>query len=171
MKQFTRARLRFAAAVAAITLGSTALADFSGQTILGPLSNGSSVNGNNTGASDDNDGWFSGAHIFDIWTGGDDVWRLNWGGGDLTVTLSYDNFFGDPDLFLYRPSDLDESALDSILNTGIDEVNLAGAPAGTYFVLIDTTSGNEGPYSLAITPEPGSLALLGLGALALLRRR
>lgn len=156
----------------------TARADFSGQTILGPLGPGSSVSGDLTGASDDNDGWFSGFPIFGIWDGGDDVWALNWPGGDLTVDLNYDTFLGEPDLFLYTPTNLDESTLDSIGGTGFDTVTLNSAAPGTYFVLIDTTAGFEGPYDLSVhpVPEPGTLDLgaLALGGVALalgMRRR
>lgn len=80
-------------------------ADFSGQTILGPLTLNSSVNGDNTGTSNDNDGWFSGDHIFDLWDGGDDVYQLDWAGGDLMLTMTYDNSGrANCDLFLYVPA-------------------------------------------------------------------
>src|ERR1044071_6802786 len=82
-------------------LATTPRADFSGQPILGPLVPGISVTGDLTGKSDDNDGFFSGMHIFDIWDGGDDVYSIVWGGGDLTVNLtSLDGI--DADLFIYR---------------------------------------------------------------------
>lgn len=153
-------------------LASTAptLADFSGQTILGPLALNSSVNGDNTGSNDNNDGWFSGTHVFDLWDGGDDVYALNWAGGDMTITLTYDNLFTDPDLFLYTPDNLDESTLDSIANTGVDAVTLLGAAPGTYYVLVDTTAGAEGQYNVSVTPEPCTMMLLGLGGLMVARR-
>ena len=154
-----------------LSIAAPARADFSGQTILGPLALNSAVNGDNTGSSDDNDGWFSGTHLFDIWDGGDDVYALNWAGGDMTVTLTYDNIFADPDLFLYTPDNLDESTLDSIANTGVDAVTMLGAAPGTYYVLVDTTAGMEGEYHVSVTPEPGTLALLGLGGLIAARRR
>lgn len=131
------------------------------------------MSGDLTGASDDNDGWFSGFPIFGIWDGGDDVWQLNWPGGDMTIDLIYDNFLGDPDLFLYTPSNLDESALDSYANTGLDSVTLPSAAAGTYYVLVDTTAANEGPYLLNATltvPEPSTLGLCALGFAAILCR-
>lgn len=163
--------LSFAGAAALLALALPAQADFTGQTILGPLTLGSVIDGDNTGASDDNDGWFSGDHIFDLWNGGDDVYALNWTGGDMSIALTYDAQLSEPDLFLYTPSNLDESALDSIAGTGFDSVTLAGAAAGTYYVLIDTTAGSEGAYHLEVTPEPTSLALLALGGLVLARRR
>jgi hypothetical protein len=146
-----------------LALTGSALADFSGQTILGPLVNGSSVSGNNTGASDDNDGWYSGMHIFDIWDGGDDVWALNWTGGPMHIEMLYDNFFADPDLFLYVPGHLDESSYDSIINTGVETIALGNAAAGTYYILVDSTAGAEGAYRLNITPAPATLGLLSMG--------
>lgn len=157
------------AAVLVLALASPALADFAGQTILGPLTNGASVNGNNAGASDDNDGWYSGDHIFDIWNGGDDVWALNWTGGNMSIELSYDNFECDPDLFLYIPGHLDESSYDSYTN-GVDSVTLADAPAGTYYILIDSSAGSEGPYHLNVVPAPTSVAVFALGTLGAVRR-
>lgn len=152
-------------------MASSALADFSGQPILGPLTAGSVVNGDNTGHTNENDGWFSGFHLFELWMGGDDVWQLNWPGGDLQVNLSYDTAQGDPDLFLYTPTNLDESTLDSIANTGLDTVSMSNAPAGIYYVLIDSSVGAEGPYTLSILPSPGSASLLALGGLFAARRR
>jgi len=157
---------------AVLASGGAAFADFSGQTILGPLVNGSVVTGDTSGATDNNDGWFSGGPIFGIWDGGDDVWQLNWTGGALRVELAYDNTTSaDLDLFLYVPGNLDESTLDSIGNTGLDAVTLAGAAAGTYYVLVDSTAGAEGPYELRILPAPGGAALLAGGLGVLVRRR
>lgn len=154
------------------SLAPVALADFGGQTILGPLSNGSIVNDTLVGATDDNDGWFSGGPVFGIWDGGDDVWALNWDGGHMTIDLSYDIFDGDPDLFLYTPGSYDESSRDDYGGDGFDTVSLIGAPAGLYYILIDTTAGNEGAYTLSVIPAPGSVALFGaLGCTMLTRRR
>lgn len=155
----------------AAALAATAAADFSGQTILGPLVRGSSVSDTLVGSGDENDGWFSGTHIFDVWTGADDVWALNWDGGKLVIDLVYDIFDGDPDLFLYTPGSYDESSYDSFANTGLDRITIQNAPAGLYYVLIDTTAGQEGAYDLNVTPAPGSLALLGLAALGRRTRR
>lgn len=159
------------AAVGAALIPATARADFSGQPILGPLVPGLSIAGDLTGKSDDNDGFFSGTHIFDIWDGGDDVYSLIWPGGDMTVNLTSDPF-GDADLFIYRPSDLDESADYSAAGT-FDTVSILGAPAGTYYVVVDTTRGNESPYEVAVAaiPAPGTGLMLGLAATGLLRRR
>lgn len=151
-------------------LGVTARADFSGQPLLGPLTPGLSVAGDLRGKSDDNDGFFSGMHIFDIWDGGDDVYTVNWAGGNLKVDLTSDI---DADLFLYRPSDLDESSDYSAAGT-FDSVTITGAAAGTYYIVVDTTAGSESPYTILVHPVPAPGAaglLLATGLLAGRRRR
>jgi len=158
---------------AGLVLAATpALADFSGQTILGPLTLGSVVNGNTVGATDDNDGITSGIHIFDVWNGPDDVYALDWAGGDMALQLVYDNTFADLDLFLYTPASLDDSGDFSIINTGIEDIAYPGGAAGTYYVLIDSPdAATAGAYTLSVTPEPGMFALVALGAAFFARRR
>jgi hypothetical protein len=148
----------------------SAYADFSGQPILGPLGLGSSVAGDTTGAADDNDGITSGMHIFDIWLGPDDVWQLDWAGGDMELEMTYDSSI-DLDLFLYTPGSLDDSGLFSMLNSGLENISYPAAPAGTYYINVDGVLPTDaGPYTLSVTPEPGTLALLGLGIVFLVRR-
>lgn len=163
-----------AAITLVVTLGvlvAPAWAGFGGQTILGPLSMGSVVNGNTSGANDNNDGFTSGMHIFFIWNGPDDVWAIDWAGGDLALQMTYDHTAIDLDLFLYTPGSLDDSGNYSIVNTGVENILEPGAPAGTYYAVVDSENAqNAGPYTLAVTPEPSALALLGVG-LALVRRR
>lgn len=153
-------------------LATPAFADFVGQTILGPLGPGSVVQGDTSlGATDDNDGFTSGMHIFDIWLGPDDVWALEWPGGDLALEMTYDNTLADLDLFLYTPASYDDSGNYSIMNTGVENVLEPGAVAGTYYVVIDSENfSTAGAYTLSVTPEPGTAALLGV-ALLVWRRR
>ena len=147
----------------------TAVADFAGQPILGPLTNGSVVTGTTVGDSDDNDGFDSGIHIFDIWNGGDDVYLLNWAGGDMTVVL--DSLNGsDNDLFVYSPGSLDSTG-DYSAAGAFDLVMILNAPAGGYYINVDSTEFSEGAYQLAVTPEPSALALLLLGAPLIRGRR
>ncbi len=160
------------AVVAFVALGtSEALADFTGQPILGPLSAGSFVTGDTTGRSDSNDGWDSGIHIMDIWDGGDDVWQLNWLGGPMQITL---NSLGgsDNDLFLYFPGSYD-SASEYSFAGAFDQVTLNNADAGTYYINIDSQFFSEGAYDLRVeaVPAPGAAALLAVGGLVALRRR
>lgn len=166
MKTFS---LLIAATAAGCAIALPARADFTGQPILGPLTPGLSLTGDLTGKSDDNDGFFSGTHIFDIWDGGDDVYSLIWPGGDMTVELTSDI---DADLFIYRPGSLDESADYSVAGT-FDAVTITGAAAGTYYVVIDTVAGSESPYevSVAAIPAPGSAGLLAIAGLTAFHRR
>lgn len=156
---------------AILAMSAPAYAGFGGQTILGPLVSGSSVNGDTSvGATDDNDGFTSGDHFFFIWNGPDDVYAIDWLGGDLEVELLYDTFETDLDLFLYTPGSLDDSAYYSIINTGVENIQFpAGAP-GTYYVVIDSEV-TGGAYTLNVVPEPATAALLGLGLTLVARRR
>ncbi len=161
------------ALLASLSLGGAALAGFAGQPILGNLVAGDSVNGDVTGHADDNDGFTSGMHIFNIWDGGDDVWTITWTGGDMQVDLIYNNAACDVDLFVFSPGSLDDTGDYSIANTGVDTVVIAGAGAGTYYVNVDSTFFSEGAYSLSVSlvPEPGSMALLAMSGILAARRR
>ncbi len=146
-----------------------AFGGFIGQTILGPLSAGSSVDGTLIGASDLNDGFTSGDHFFDIWNGGDRVYGLNWLGGDISITLTALGG-GDPDLFLYTPDNLDDSGIYSARGS-IDTVLLLDAKPGFYYIVIDTVAGGEGAFHLDVAPVPGPGGLAMIGAVSLLGRR
>jgi hypothetical protein len=148
-----------------------ARADFIGQPILGPLGPGGTAFDSTVGKADDNDGFDSGTHIFNIWDGGDDVYLLNWPGGDLTVTL--DSFGGsDNDLFVYSPGSLNSTGDYSIAGAH-DVVTILGAAPGGYYINVDSTFFSEGSYQLQVSPvpAPASAALLGAGLLCLARRR
>jgi hypothetical protein len=154
-----------------LAIASPARADFAGQTILGPLTAGSSVTGTLVGAPDLNDGFTSGTHIFDIWDGGDHVYGLDWLGGDINITLT--SLGGsDADLFLYTPDNLDDSSIYSARGA-LDMVELADAAAGFYYIVVDTTFFGEGEYQLdvAAIPGPGAIAAFGLALLCGRRRR
>jgi MYXO-CTERM domain-containing protein len=164
-----------ALAIGSIGLGaSVARAGFGGQTILGPLSAGSAVGGNTIGHADDNDGFTSGDHFFNIWPGPDDAWQLDWPGGDLTVTMTYDNSVDDLDVFLFEPGSYDESANYAIANTGTDTIDAPNAAAGIYYINVDSdTTAHAGPYQLTISdvPEPGAAGVALFVAAAGIRRR
>jgi hypothetical protein len=164
------------ATLSVLVASSVANAGFSGQPLLGPITLNSVVTGNTTGAADDNDGFTSGDHFFDIWPGPDDVWQLNWPGGDMEVRLTYDNAVDDLDLFLYEPGSLDDSGNYAIANTGTEIIAAPASPAGTYYLNIDSdTAAHAGPYTLSVStlivPEPTSLAAISALSVALRRRR
>ncbi len=143
---------------------------FIGQPILGPLSAGSVVFGTTLGHADDNDGFTSGDHIFDIWDGGDDVYKLVWLGGDMTVTL--DSLGGsDNDLFVFSPGSLDDTGDYSIVGDH-DVVTIPGAPAGDYYINVDSTAFSEGSYRLEVSvPAPATGFVAGAALIGALRRR
>jgi len=162
--------------MASVSLGlaavSTASADFTGQPLLGPLTNGSVVDGTTAGKSDDNDGFDSGTHIFFIWDGGDDVYTLDWLGGDMTVTLTNSPGGVDNDLFIYRPGSLDSTGDYSIRDPSVpDVVTILNAGPGTYYINVDTTFFTEGGYQLSVTPAPSSGLVLAAGLVFGARRR
>jgi MYXO-CTERM domain-containing protein len=167
----TRTNTAIVIAGSLLTLASPALADFAGQSILGPLTAGSSVTGTTLGAPDLNDGWDSGIHIFDIWDGGDRVYGLDWLGGDINLTLTSLNG-SDNDLFLYTPGSLDSSS-DYSFRGNLDTVELLDAAPGLYYIIIDSTFFSEGDYQLDVAPvpAPGAAALLSLAFLTGHRRR
>lgn len=161
-----------AALALAAAFSTSALAGFVGQTVLGPLELGSVVSGDTTPANDNNDGSVSGRHSSHIWTGPDDVWKINWPGGDLALHMFYNSPTDDLDLFLYTPADLNSSGNYSTLHTGAEDVFEPGAVAGTYYVVIDSPGRcMGGPYTLSVTPEPGTLAMLAVAVALLARRR
>lgn len=168
MQRFSNVCVAAALSLGALA-GSVARADFTGQTILGPLTNGSAVSGDTTGKGDENDGFTSGDHIFNIWDGGDDVWRLDWLGGTMTINLT--SLGGsDNDLFLYTPDNYDDSGNYSA-GGSFDTVTEVGAAAGTYYIVVDTTFFSEGPYDLSVVPAPSVTGLAGVGAMVLAGRR
>ncbi len=139
---------------------------------LGTLSAGGAVSGSTIGATDD----LAGADGFVLggtWTGGDDVWSLDWAGGDMTASLAFTTATGDIDLYVWG----DDGAtvlLGASEGTGdLEEVELLGLAAGKYFIMIDGWLGDENDYDLSISgiPSPASAALLGLGGLVATRRR
>ena len=162
-------RLASALCAALVILSAPAFADFDGQTVLGPLGAGSFVDGTTVGATDDNDGWTSGMHDFFIWTGPDDVWAINWPGGEIEVEMIYDTGETDLDLFLYDPQHLNDAVYYSIGNTGVENISYIGEP-GTYYAVIDSEAVG-GAYTLNVIPEPGTAALLTLGLALLASRR
>lgn len=167
MKDSPTLRVLSLAIVAA--LPAVARADFVGQPIVGTLGNGSVISNSTLGKADDNDGFDSGTHIFNIWDGGDDVFKLIWPGGDMVVSLT--SLGGsDNDLFIYRPTDLNSSGDYSIVGA-FDSVTILAADPGTYYINVDSTFFSEGGYEMTVTPAPGSVPLLGTGMVLAARRR
>jgi len=86
--------------------------------------------------------------------------------------MTYNNASSDLDLFLYTPGSYDDSGNYSIINSGVENILEPGAAAGTYYVVVDSTSEfDAGAYTLSVTPEPTAIGLLGLGLALFARRR
>lgn len=104
-------------------------------------------------------------------TGPEDVYELNWAGGDLFIDLDILSVGVDLDFFVYDSAD-PLAPLDYAWTTADPEtLEFLGLAAGTYYIRVDGYQGAAGEYSLLITPEPATLVLLGFGAVGLLRRR
>ena len=63
------------------------------------------------------------------------------------------------DLFLYEPGSYDDSSNHSIRNTGLETIDAPNAPAGVYYLVIDSESA-PGTYQLRVSavPEPALLS-------------
>ncbi|MBK8268251.1 MAG: PPC domain-containing protein [Planctomycetes bacterium] len=103
--------------------------------------------------------------------GNEVAYVINHAGGDLFVDLT--GLSTDLDLHLIDATGLPSGGIDSSEGVSDEHVELLGAAAGTYYVVVDTFgAANAGStFSLTYTPEPATLALLSLGALGLIRRR
>ncbi|MBL4592118.1 MAG: hypothetical protein JKY96_09190 [Phycisphaerales bacterium] len=139
---------------------------------LGTLVGGQSITGDTTGAMDNLEGT-DGFVLGGTWTGGDDVYSLNWAGGDLVATLDFITDNGDIDLYVWG----DDGATDLLGSsegiTNQEVVEVLGLAAGKYWIMVDGWLGATNTYTLSVNgiPSPASAALLGLGGLVVTRRR
>jgi hypothetical protein len=113
-----------------------------------------------------------------MWQGSDNVWEIHHPGGPGTVTITRPAGEGDgtrwtmfdsaaPAYAWYlSPNFVASNATSAAVTTPFD------APAGTYYINVDAMNMcGHGVYALSWTPEPGTLTLLGLVGLGLIRRR
>lgn len=154
---------------AVIGLAGAANADFSGQTILGPLGPGSSVMGDTNFSTNDNNGGASGVPG-GSWGGGDDVYQLNWPGGSITIDLLFTHSSStDLDLRLFA-TDQNTTLASSASIT--DNEQIAGILAsGTYYITVDGWGTSASAYTLNVIPTPAAAGVLGMAGLAGLARR
>ena len=153
---------------ALLGLAGAAHATFAGQTILGPLGPGSSVNGNTANSTNDNNGGVSGTPG-GSWSGNDDVYALNWPGGSITIDLLFTHASGDLDLYLYSGNET--TVLASSLSTSDNEGVSGTLAAGSYFILVDGWQGDSNTYTLNVIPSPAAAGVFGMAGLAGLARR
>ncbi|WP_428387629.1 hypothetical protein [Mucisphaera sp.] len=97
------------------------------------------------GSTDDVDGRF-GPGPSTTYNGPDDVWPLNWPGGDLQLSLDFDDTIGDLDLFLFDSTD---TLVRRSANVGGPESLIEPElTAGLYYVVVDGWQGDSAPYEL-----------------------
>ena len=110
------------------------------------------------------------------WTGGDDVYSLQWGGGDITIDLLFamsgsTTNDGDLDIWLVA-NEADGSNIATGFTTDDNEqIVEAGLAAGKYWLIVDGWLGASNSYKLAVSPTPGAAAVFGLAGLAAAGRR
>ncbi len=139
---------------------------------IGTLNGGDSVMGDTALSSDDMNADVIGSG--GSWSGGDDVYTLSWGGGDLTLDLLFTDDLGDLDLFLFDNNNPTGELAQGISVDDNEQVVVAALAAGTYYVSVDGWLGASNSYTLNVSqdiPAPAGMALLGLGGLAAGRRR
>lgn len=155
---------------AVLGLAGAAQALFTGQTILGPLGPGSSVNGDTALGTNDNNGTTTGTPGTTTWSGNDDVYALNWPGGSITIDLLFTHSSAtDVDLFLYAGNGATLLASSTSVS---DNESIAGTlAAGSYHIMIDGWQGAATAYTLNVIPTPAAAGVLGMAGLAGLARR
>lgn len=106
--------------------------------------------------------------------GNEVAYRYDHAGGDISATLT--GLSGDLDFVLIDASGVTAGAVavsEGFGGAASESLELLGAPAGTYYVVVDTFgaafAGSN--FTLTVIPAPGAFALLGLGGLAVARRR
>ncbi|MCB9847897.1 MAG: hypothetical protein H6814_05735 [Phycisphaeraceae bacterium] len=137
---------------------------------IGTLNGGESVFGDTANSTDDVNGP-SGLGGGGSWNGGDDVYSLQWGGGDITIDLFFSDAAGDLDLILYDSSDATNDIGLSSSVTDDEQIAIAGLAAGKYWIVVDGWQGNSNSYKLAVSPTPGAAAVFGLAGIAAAGRR
>lgn len=65
-----------------------------------------------------------------------------------TITLTYEDDFGDLDLYLYGSNGLTLLATSLATNGGTDQISLAGMKHGVYYVAVKSKDGSIGNYQL-----------------------
>ncbi|QDU70565.1 hypothetical protein [Mucisphaera calidilacus] len=115
-----------------------------------------------TGSTDDVDGRF-GPGPSTNYSGADDVYALDWLGGDLQLNLDFDDTVGDLDLFLF--DDTDTLVRRSANVGGPESLIEPGLAGGTYYVVVDGWQGDAAPYTLLaqeFTEIPGDYNVDGV---------
>jgi hypothetical protein len=106
--------------------------------------------------------------------GNEVAYRFDHAGGDISATLT--GLSSDLDFVLIDASGVTAGVVavsEGFGGATSESLELLGAAAGTYYVVVDTfgTAFAGSNFTLTVIPAPGAFALLGLGGLAVARRR
>lgn len=144
-----------------ITLITTSPVPFAMQYLsMGTLMPGDSIEGDTTGAMtslygknevrrDGSHNYYGGRWYMGWEDAGDDVYTLDWPGGDLRLDLVEEALDGDLDLFLW--GNQTPCLAWSYGQTAEEQIRVADLPAGTYWVHIDGWQASEQKYTLNVT--------------------
>lgn len=162
--------------VSALAAGSVASAQTLSSDLIGSITGSGVGSGDTTLADDTFNGRFGPAEIDGVYTGGDEVWEIVHGGGQLDIIVEFFDSDADLDIFLYGEDIVpnQDDTLDISLGFTTTESLGGDFAAGTYYVLIDgfySADALGSAYSITVVPAPAGVAMLGLGGLVATRRR
>ncbi|MCA9304665.1 MAG: pre-peptidase C-terminal domain-containing protein [Phycisphaerales bacterium] len=133
-----------------------------------------SVVGETTDASDDMNG-VEGIGSGGSWSGGDDVYTIEFFGGDLEISVLFDHELGDLDLYVWGDNTATTLIGSSTSTSDNEYIHVVGLAAGTYYISIDGWFGATNSYTMngvGIAPSAPSFAVLAFaGTLAYRRQR
>lgn len=142
------------------------------------VTRGSIVNANNGEGSPagprsflDGPNGFSGIPGEGIWDSNENVFELQWSGGDLIVNLSPDTPDDNLDLIIFSDAK-SRNVLDSSLEpSGPETIFVPALDSGTYWIVVDGVDCGEADYTLSVIPSPGTATLAALAIVAASPRR
>jgi len=152
---------------------------------ISTLGAGSAINGNNTQQSPFGDRSFldgpngftpysaQDGFAYANWGASENVYAIDWLGGDAVLRLNINDPSADLDLFLYGNSSATNLIGFSVGEfTSQEEISVPNLPAGRYWVVIDGKRCDMSDYSFQVVPTPGATGLAALtGALVMPGRR
>lgn len=107
------------------------------------------------------------------WGGSENVYAIDWLGGDAVLRLNIEDPSSDLDMFLYGNTSATNLIGFSIGDfVSQEEISVPNLPAGRYWLVIDAKRCDVSDYEFQVVPTPGATGLAALtGALVLPGRR